>query len=159
MDIDKIKLKQNFVNKNYDEVFKDAREIAQYIIVRNYNIEDADSREDLCQDCLVSLWDKVIKNKINVDKGDLFSFIWRNSNFKILEVLRKKNRRKRIAPMIELNPENDSADDWKQKTCGMEYNPEEIFFYNELVKEYEALQNSKPKKRRRKNGNSKKESK
>ena len=149
MNIDKKELKNNFINKDYDSVFLDAQEISLFIINRKFNIASAEEKEDICQDCLLSLWDKVLKEKIDVSKGDLFSFIWRNSTFKINEVLRKKNRRNRIARMVELNTENDSADDWKQRKFGMLYNPEILFFYNQYLKEKEENDKSNKKSRKK----------
>jgi hypothetical protein len=46
-----------------------------------------------------NLWKKVLANKCDPELN-LFSFFWKNSRFRILEILRKQNNRKRIATFV-----------------------------------------------------------
>lgn len=99
MDIDKMRLKNEYLSGDFDAFFKEAMEITDYLIVRKYYTiyENPDEHADILQDCMVSLWEKHIANKIDADKGDLMAFIWKNSTYKILDYLKKKKRREGIA--------------------------------------------------------------
>ena len=96
MDIDKDVLKEEYLSGNYEAFFRDAMEITNFLLLRKYHINPEDI-EDMVQDCMVSLWQKHIEHKIDVSKGNLMSFIWRNSSFKILDHEKKRKRREGIA--------------------------------------------------------------
>ena len=96
MEIDKAKMRNEYLSGDYDSFFKDAAEVTGYLLNKKYVLAP-EEKEDLLQDCLTSLWEKHLSNKINTDKGDLMSFVWKNSTYKILDYLKKKNRREKIA--------------------------------------------------------------
>lgn len=98
MEIDKARMKDEYLSKDYDSFFKDAAEVTGYLLNKKYyNVIEPEERNDVLQDCMVSLWEKHLDNKINTDKGDLMAFVWKNSTYKILDYLKKKNRRDKIA--------------------------------------------------------------
>ena len=99
MNINKNQLMKEFKVKNYGYVFKDAYQIAEFLISEKYKINDKDQSEEMIQDCLESLWDKILKGKVKEDKN-LFAFIWTNTNFKILDILKKERRRNKIAKFV-----------------------------------------------------------
>lgn len=96
MEIDKARMKSEYISGDYDSFFKDAAEVTGYLLNKKYVLEP-EEKSDLLQDCMVSLWEKHLSNKINVDKGDLMAFVWKNSTYKILDYLKKKKRRENIA--------------------------------------------------------------
>lgn len=96
MEIDKAKMRDEYLSGDYDSFFRDAAEVTGYLLNKKYVLAP-EEKEDLLQDCLTSLWEKHLSNKINTDKGDLMSFVWKNSTYKILDYLKKKNRREKIA--------------------------------------------------------------
>ena len=96
MEIDKAKMKNEYISGDYDSFFKDAAEVTGYLLNKKYVLEP-EEKEDLLQDCLVSLWEKHLSNKIDTEKGDLMAFVWKNSTFKILDYLKKKKRWENIA--------------------------------------------------------------
>lgn len=96
MEIDKVRMKDEYLSGDYDSFFKDAAEVTGYLLNKKYVLAP-EEKEDLLQDCLESLWDKHLKNKIDVEKGDLMAFVWKNSTYKILDYLKKKKRREGIA--------------------------------------------------------------
>lgn len=96
MEIDKAKMRNEYLSGDYDSFFRDAAEVTGYLLNKKYVLAP-EEKEDLLQDCLTSLWEKHLSNKINTDKGDLMSFVWKNSTYKILDYLKKKNRREKIA--------------------------------------------------------------
>ena len=98
MEIDKARMKDEYLSKDYDSFFKDAAEVTGYLLNKKYyNVIEPEERNDVLQDCMVSLWEKHLDNKINTEKGDLMAFVWKNSTYKILDYLKKKNRRDKIA--------------------------------------------------------------
>lgn len=99
MEINKDILKEEYLSGDYDSFFKDAIEITSFLLARKYHINPEDV-EDVVQDCMVSLWEKHIQNKIDVNKGNLMSFIWRNSSYKILDYEKKRRRREGIAYFV-----------------------------------------------------------
>jgi hypothetical protein len=92
LNIDKEKLKTDFKTKDYNSFFKQAYDITDYVCSRTYNIRDPDTRMDYVQDCLANLQLKINQGKVQED-NNLFSFIIQNSNFRILEILRKERKR------------------------------------------------------------------
>ena len=96
MDIDKIKLSQEFKKENWEYVFKDVLEISGFIISNNFKIYDPEIQNDIKQECAENFFKKIIQGKVDANKN-LFAFIWKNSRFRILEILRKQTNRDRIA--------------------------------------------------------------
>jgi DNA-directed RNA polymerase specialized sigma24 family protein len=99
MKIDKDELKQKYKEKNWDYVFKQAQIISNFLLIQKYKIYDENERQDMVQECLENLYKKVLRNKIDPN-NNVFSFIWTNSNLRILEILRKERNRKRIATFM-----------------------------------------------------------
>lgn len=97
--VNKEELVQKFKEQDWDYVFKIAYRISEYLIIQQYKINDYDVVADMAQECCLNLYKKVLDNKIDENKN-IFSFIWANSNFRILEILRKERKRKNIALMI-----------------------------------------------------------
>ena len=89
MEIDKARMKDEYIAGNYDSFFKDAAEVTGYLLNKKYVLEP-EEKADLLQDCMVSLWEKHLDNKIDVEKGDIMAFVWKNSTYKILDYLKKK---------------------------------------------------------------------
>lgn len=119
MNIDKDLLYSEYINGNFGAFFKTAKEITEFIIARKYCsiAADPDEEADVVQDCLVSLWDKVIQNKIDVEKNDnLMAFVWKNSTYKILDYLKKKNRRESI--IYFLSYEEELTESYHNKKFG-----------------------------------------
>ena len=96
MEINKARMKDEYISGNYDSFFKDAAEVTGYLLNKKY-VFGPEEKEDLLQDCLTSLWEKHLEHKIDVEKGDLMAFVWKNSTYKILDYLKKKKRRENIA--------------------------------------------------------------
>lgn len=99
MEIDKAKMRNEYISGNYDSFFKDAAEVTGFLLNKKY-VFAPEEKEDLLQDCLASLWEKHLQNKIDVEKGDLMAFVWKNSTYKILDYLKKKKRRDNIAHFL-----------------------------------------------------------
>lgn len=96
MNIDKEKLKEAFKKNDFDYVFTEAKKITDFLLVHKFKVTDDDDRQDWCGECLANLWLKIIQKKVKADQN-IFSFIWQNSTFRILEIIRKnRNRAKKI---------------------------------------------------------------
>ena len=65
MEIDKARMRDEYLSGNYDSFFRDAAEVTGYLLNKKYVFEP-EEKEDLLQDCLTSLWEKHLANKINV---------------------------------------------------------------------------------------------
>ena len=102
LDIDKDKLKEKFKEGDWEYVFDKVYRISGFIISRNFRIYDPDKADDMKQECAENFFKKIEKNKVNPEQN-IFSFIWKNSTFRILEILRKENNRKRIANFISFD--------------------------------------------------------
>lgn len=112
MDINKKKLSLKYREGDLEYVFKEAQVISDFLLVSKYGIYDYDIRSDIVQECLENLYKKVVADKVDPDKN-LFAFIWANSRYRILEILRKENNRKKIAtftPYEELEGFSDYVD-------------------------------------------------
>lgn len=96
MDINKKLLTEKFDEGDLETFFKEAMKIADFVIVDKFKIYDPDTKQDMLQECMENLWKKILQGKVDSTKN-LFAFIWRNSQFRILEILRKEKRRKEIA--------------------------------------------------------------
>lgn len=99
MEIDKIKLQEYYKQGDFENFFKEAKVITDFILIRTFKVFDHDRREEMSQECLENLWKKVIQNKIDPDKN-LMSFIWTNSKNRVLEIFRKQRRRDSIAKFV-----------------------------------------------------------
>lgn len=111
MDIDKDKLSKKFKEKDWDYVFKEAETISNFLLINKFSIYDEEARNDMSQECLENLHKKILADKIDPDKN-LFAFIWANSRFRILEILRKENNRRRIATFVNYD-ELEGLSDYK----------------------------------------------
>jgi len=122
--VDKEELKKRFKEKDWDYVLRDAKDIADFIISRSFSIYDPEIKADMSQECLLNFWKKILDNKCDPEKN-VFSFIWQNSRFRILEILRKKKKRESIAKMFPLD---GGIDDYLffQKGLGEKYVPDEL---------------------------------
>jgi hypothetical protein len=144
VNIDKAELKEFFITEEYDSFFSKAKEIADFVLVREFSIYNEEIRNDMSQECMENLWKKILANKVDPTK-DLMAFIWQNSRFRILEILRKERNRNKKAPMLEYDAENA---EWMKVFGGYVYNPELLAIYNEMVANGE-IEEVKPKRKRR----------
>lgn len=108
MNIDKEKLAERFKQQDWNYVFKQAKIISDFLLIQSFKIYDKERREDMSQECLENFHKKIQQNKVDPDKN-LFAFIWKNSRFRVLEILRKENNRNRIAKFIPYNTLDDTA--------------------------------------------------
>lgn len=141
MDIDKAELQEFFVAKEFDSFFSRAKEIADFVLIREFSIYNEEIRRDMNQECMENLWKKILADKVDPTKN-LMAFIWQNSRFRILEILRKERNRERIAPMMEYDRENA---EWMRIFGGHVYNPELIAIYREMKENGEL--DEEPRKR------------
>ncbi len=100
MDIDKEKLIELYAKGDMNSFFKEAEKISSFLIMHQFKIYDKDVIEDMTQECLENLWKKIVQGKVDGSKN-LFAFVWRNSSFRILEILRKENNRRKKAQFFE----------------------------------------------------------
>jgi hypothetical protein len=100
--VDKEQLKRDFNSKNYNAFFKQAYYITDFVCGKTYNIRDPDIRADYVQECITNLHCKIIQGKVDGSKN-LFSFIIQNSNYRILEIMRKERKRNKKVKMISYN--------------------------------------------------------
>lgn len=106
LDVDKQKLKEHYIKKDWNYVFREANNISDFLISSKFKIYDFHTKEDIKQECLLNFWNKVITNKCDPEKN-VFSFIWKNSTFKILEILRKESKRRKIATFMPISEYED----------------------------------------------------
>lgn len=102
MNIDKEKLSRKFKNKDWNYVFKDALKITEFLLITKFKIYDLEIRNDYNQECAENLLKKIKQGKCDPDKN-LFAFIWKNSTYRILEILRKNRNRKRIVKFVSMS--------------------------------------------------------
>lgn len=100
MDIDKDKIIKFYQEGDMNSFFKEAEKISSFLIMHNFKIYDRDVVEDMTQECLENLWKKIIQGKVDGSRN-LFAFVWRNSSFRILEILRKEKNRRKKAQFFE----------------------------------------------------------
>lgn len=153
MDIDKAVLTKSFIDKDYDSFFKMAKEITEFRLIRGFNVYNEEERNDMTQECLENLWKKILAGKVDPTQN-LMGFIWQNSNFRIMEIFRKRNRRNDIAPMLDYD---DETAEWMNMFSGYKYNPELLAVSKETIEELTELKaqndkNDKSKKKSRKKG-------
>lgn len=99
MDIDKERLSIEFKKRNWDYVFKKALMITDYLLVTKFKIYCQETKDDYKQECVENLLKKIKQGKCDPNRN-LFAFIWKNSSWRILEILRKAKNRKRIANFV-----------------------------------------------------------
>jgi len=104
LDINKEKLNEKYNEGDMNYFFDRAQKITDFVLTKSYKVYDSEKRADMVQECLENLWKKVKQGKVDGSKN-LMSFIWTNSNFRIQEIFRKENNRKRIAPFISYDNE------------------------------------------------------
>ena len=95
MDINKEKLSERFKEEDWNYVFKEAMKIADFVVSGTFKIYNKDVKEDMIQECLLNFYKKILQNKVDPNKN-LFAFIWKNSRFRVLEMLRKQRKRNDI---------------------------------------------------------------
>jgi len=96
LDIDKEELRLRFVKEDWEYVFDKVYRISEFILMRNYKIYNPEIVEDMKQECAENFLKKITQGKVDGTKN-IFSFIWKNSTFRILEILRKEGNRRKIA--------------------------------------------------------------
>lgn len=96
MDINKEELREKFQEQDWNYVFDKARIISEFLLIQKFNIYDEARRQDMVQECLENFYKKILKGKVNPNQN-IFAFIWTNSRYRILEMLRKERNRNRIA--------------------------------------------------------------
>ena len=99
LDVDKDELKKKFGEEDWEYVFDKTYKIAQFILSRSFKIWDPEKLDDMKQECAMNLFTKIQKGKVDPN-NNIFAFIWKNSTFRILEILRKEANRKRIVSFI-----------------------------------------------------------
>ena len=99
LNIDKEELERRYKEGDWEYVFSQAYSISDFIISHYFKIFDISIKEDMKQECMENLWKKVIAGKCDPEQN-LFSFFWKNSMFRILEILRKEKNRKGIATFV-----------------------------------------------------------
>lgn len=109
MDINKDLLIKKFEEGDLNYVFSQALIISDFVISDTFKIYDPDIKQDMQQECMENLWKKIIQGKVKKNKN-LFAFIWKNSQFRILEILRKENNRRRIAQFSSYDEIDDNTD-------------------------------------------------
>jgi hypothetical protein len=146
MDIDKAELKEFFLAKEFDSFFTKAKEIADFVLVREFSVYNEEIRNDMSQECMENLWKKILAGKVDPTR-DLMAFIWQNSRFRILEILRKERNREKKAPMMDYDSENA---EWMKVFGGYVYNPELLTIYKEMKENGELDEEPKKKSRAKK---------
>jgi len=99
LNINKEELKKKFIEKDWDYVFDKVYKISFFLLSNKFRIYDYDKKIDMGQECVLNFYMKIQQGKVDPN-NNVFSFIWKNSTFRILEILRKENNRNRIARFI-----------------------------------------------------------
>ena len=102
LDIDKEELRKKFLEEDWNYIFDKAYQISDFLIYHKFKIYDPDIASDIRQECVENLLKKIVKNKID-GNNNVFSFIWKNSTYRILEILRKERNRKKIATFMSFD--------------------------------------------------------
>ena len=92
-------LSEKFKSGDENFFYSKAAEITNFLLIKTFSVYDENDRQDMVQECMLNLFKKVKQGKVDPSKN-LFSFIWTNSRFRILEIIRKESNRRRIAPMV-----------------------------------------------------------
>src|SRR6478609_6701121 len=116
--IDKKILHGYYIEGNMNAFFKEAEKVVNYLLRQKYKFNDEEELEDVRQTCLMNLYQKHIEGKIKPFDGNgmpsnLFSFTWQNSNYRILDHLKKKTSRAKKIQFI-------SYDQYMENVVGQE---------------------------------------
>jgi len=125
LNINKEELSRKFKEKDWDYVFKRTFEITDFILSNGFKIYDPSIKNDYKQECAENLYKKILAGKVDADKN-LFAFIWMNSRFRILEILRKKRKRSEIAHFISYDALETTDYIDNRYGVGDRYIPEEM---------------------------------
>jgi len=109
LDINKEELRQRFVKKDWNYVISDLYKVCDFLLSTKFNTIGLDS-EDIKQECAENFYKKVVADKVDGNKN-IFSFIWQNSSFRILEIIRKHSNRYKKVQFVSLN----SVDVYREK--------------------------------------------
>ena len=109
LDVNKKELQEKFKQKDWNYVFDKVYKITDFILSSKYKIYGIES-EDIKQECALNFYKKIVQNKVE-ENNNIFSFIWANSSFRIREILRKQNNRKRKVKFISY----DALDVYRKK--------------------------------------------
>ena len=99
LDIDKESLTSSFIERDWRSLYNSAYKISEFILNKEFKIFSPEIVEDMKQECVENLHKKILMGKVDPTKN-IFSFIWKNSKFRILEILRKETNRRRIANFV-----------------------------------------------------------
>jgi len=122
LNINKEELEKRYKEGDWEYVFSQAYSISDFIISHYFKIFDISIKEDIKQECMENLWKKVLAGKCDPEQN-LFSFFWKNSMFRILEILRKEKNRKGIATFVSY--ENKDYEIYEESSGnGSKYNYE-----------------------------------
>jgi hypothetical protein len=116
--IDKKTLHSYYVDGDMNKFFKDSEKIVNYLLHQKYKFVDQEELEDVRQVCLMNLYQKHLEGKIKKfdkegNEANLYSFVWTNSNFRILDHLKKKSNRAKKITWI-------SYDEYQENVIGIE---------------------------------------
>ena len=114
LSIDKEEYNREFKDKNWEYIFKETKNIINFILENNYKILDENTKDDLIQECLENLWYKIQNNKIK-NSDNLFGYVWKNSSFKIRELFRISKNKNKIAQFVSIEKINDLEDESKEQ--------------------------------------------
>lgn len=90
-------MRQKYIEKDWNNFFKDVMEIAKYVASNSFNIPK-DEIEDYTMIACEKAWDKILKNKYDLTRtknNNIKSFFWTNSWFAISDELKKRQRKLR----------------------------------------------------------------
>ena len=112
--VEKEELKKRFIKQDWNYVLDVCLKVSKYILETTYkdNNLDFETRQDIAQDCTLDFWRKIQQNKVDPE-NNIFSLIYKNSNFRILDYLRTQRNRKAKATFV-------SYDDYLEKVLGEE---------------------------------------
>ena len=123
LSINKNELEKKFIEHDWEYVFDKAYQICNFLISQKFKVLDPDMKNDIIQECIENLWKKILNEKVEENRN-IFSFIWKNSIFRILEILRKDSNRKRIAIFISYDTSDfeiyKGESEWGERYEGLE---------------------------------------
>ncbi len=112
--VEKEELKKRFINKDWNFVLDVCARVSNYILETTYkdNKIDLETRQDIVQDCTLDFWRKIQEDKVDPE-NNIFSLMYKNSNFRVLDFLRKDRNRKKKATFV-------SYDEYMENVIGEE---------------------------------------
>lgn len=96
--VEKEELKKRFIAQDWNFVLDVCSRVSMHILETTYkdNKIDIETRQDVAQDCTLDFWRKIQENKVDPE-NNIFSLMYKNSNYRILDYLRKdRNRKKKV---------------------------------------------------------------